>query len=138
MEPLIDEAHFRKNFDPEKLSIDDGFDLVVGLIANLIHETEELHRCLATIGCPYPLDHLDGRELWVSDPAVENAIHNIKGLAAVMGANRLRVGAGDALFRCRIIRSGIPLSGIRNLIEISQATVKTLLLTIVADERATS
>jgi hypothetical protein len=121
--PILEEAHFQSNFDPKFIATTPGNDIVQGLLANLLEETSELHLWLRNRSRrSAPNAHGEGS--CASESALENSLHNIKGIAAVLGAVRLRVAIGEALAKARDGRSGISVVQIRELIGLSEQTVR--------------
>ncbi len=125
--PILDEAHFQNNFDPELMVATQADDIVHGLIANLIEETSALHLWLRNRALRSTAEDLDrGEGPSAFEPGLENSLHNIKGIAAVLGAVRLRVAIGDALAQARDSRRGMPAVRIRGLIQLSEQTLRRI------------
>lgn len=123
--PILDEDHFQKNFDHDLMAATQAYDIVQGLIANLLEETSSLHLWLRNRALRDRVDALD-RDEWHSpfEPVVENSLHNIKGIAAVLGAVRLRVTIGEALTRAHDTPSAMSVVRIRELIHLSEQTLR--------------
>lgn len=121
--PILEEAHFKSNFDPRLISTTPGDDIVQGLLANLLEETSELHLWLRNRSRRRTAN-AHGQGSCVSESALENSLHNIKGIASVLGAVRLRVAIGEALAKARDGRSDMSVLQIRELIGLSEQTVR--------------
>ena len=125
--PILDEAHFQNNFDPDLMAETQADDIVRGLIANLIEETSALHLWLRNRALRSTAQDLDrGEGPSVFEPGLENSLHNIKGIAAVLGAVRLRVVIGEALAQARDARRGMPAVRIRGIIRLSEQTLRRI------------
>lgn len=121
--PILEEAHFQSNFDPKLIATTQGEDIVQGLLANLLEETSELHLWLRN-GSRRRAANAHDQGPCLSESALENSLHNIKGIAAVLGAVRLRIAIGEALAKARDGQSDMSVLQIRELIGLSEQTVR--------------